>query len=148
MRLHSYLDNGAHNSTGVVDGFLILGDGDPVFDVAQLRTPVIKYMSEAEVGEGVLADDGMPSSSPYLRLWQAAGIARSDTWTGIHLPLRAAPPPPPAALEAGCANGTETPDRYLVGSAVVQLDRWVLGKEAAIQPPGGCLGRRRRSSRR
>jgi hypothetical protein len=161
-RLHTYVDT-IQNQTRVVDAFLILGNSNPVFNVDDLDTPVIQYMSESEI------NGTTPSTSPFLRLWHVVGAAHGNTFGydyyearaahdqtgvatfdeqrsgdygqegGIHLQLRSLPPPDPATIAAGCANGSELPDRYVISMAAWQLNRWIRKNIPAIQPPLATL---------
>ena len=86
--LHNYVD-AVQNQARVVDGFLIRGDGNPVFALGQLAVPVFQYMSETEVaGFTGLADPSgapPPADSRYYHLWQVAGAAHQDNWENTYL---------------------------------------------------------------
>ena len=145
-RLHTYV-NQVQNKTQVADGFFLTGQRNPVFDVENLRTPVIAYMSDAEMTSIA------PLPSPWLRVWHVAGTAHNGTWYAHYLadeiardygvgrggafdesrsgdygqelnPLLAPPGVIPAA--AGCPNpnGSLMPDRYAISAALHHLDRW------------------------
>ena len=145
-RLHTFV-NRVQNQTQVIDGFFLSGQGNPVFDVAHLDTPVIAYMSDAEISSAV------PEPSPWLRVWHVAGTAHNGTWYAHYLadeiardygvdqggvfdetrsgeygqelnPLMA--PPGLIPSTAGCPNqnGAEMPDRYAISAALHHLDRW------------------------
>jgi hypothetical protein len=157
-RLHTYVDL-VQNRTKVVDGFFLSGQGNPVFDVANLHVPVIAYMSDAEMSNKV------PIPSPWLRVWHVAGTAHNGTWYAHYLadearrdfgvddqnvtfdetrsgeygqelnPLMA--PPGVLPSTAGCPNpnGAEMPDRYAISVAFHDLDRWTRDAEFGSKVP-------------
>jgi hypothetical protein len=145
-RLHTYV-NKVQNRTQVVDAFFLTGQGNPVFDVAALRTPVIAYMSDAEMSPRV------PAPSPWLRVWHVAGTAHNGTWYAHYLadeiardygvgqggvfdearsgeygqelnPFMAPPGVLPSTLGCPNPNGSEMPDRYAISAALHHLSRW------------------------
>lgn len=85
--LHTYV-NLVQNQANVIDGFLIRGDGNPVFDFSQLKVPVFQYMSETEVN-GVTAGDNSSHApdapdSRFYTLWQVAGPAHQDNFENTY----------------------------------------------------------------
>jgi hypothetical protein len=160
-RLRTYV-NEVQNRTGVVDGFFLSGQGNPVFDVDNLRVPVIAYMSDAEISNRV------PDPSPWLRVWHVAGTAHNGTWYAHYLadevrrdyiggdqnvtfdetrsgeygqeltPFMAPPGVLPSTLGCPNPNGAEMPDRYAISMAFHHLDQWArapgYGKDVP-QPP-------------
>jgi hypothetical protein len=145
-RLHTYV-NQVQNRTQVVDAFFLTGQGNPVFDVDTLRTPVIAYMSDAEMSPRV------PVPSPWLRVWHVAGTAHNGTWYAHYLadeiardygagqggafdesrsgeygqelnPFMAPPGVVPSVLGCPNPNGSEMPDRYAISAALHHLSRW------------------------
>jgi hypothetical protein len=158
-QLHSYLTTGFQNNTNLVDAFLIRGDGNLTYDVANLHTPVIVWRSDLE-----FTTANIPSSQ-YLRLWDLPSSPHGSTMdfndymaddiahdnTGVNSynpqaagnygqelvggPTSATPPPNQAQEEAGCSAGGENPVHYAMREAVLQLDQWVRTGTPAIQPP-------------
>ena len=146
-RLHTYVDK-VQNQTQVADGFFLSGQGDPVFDVANLHVPVIAYMSDAEISNRA------PVPSPWLRVWHVAGTAHNDRWYAHYLadeiahdyagspqpvafdpnrsgdygqelnPLAAPPGVIPTAAACPNPNADEMPDRYAISAGFHHLGRW------------------------
>lgn len=82
INLHLFVD-GVQSRAHLADGFLVRGDGTTNFDFGRLRTPVLQYQSEAEIGGpvGRLQNAGryVPPApdSMFYRLWQVAGATHT-----------------------------------------------------------------------
>ncbi len=63
--------------SNAIDGFLIHGGSSKVYEPGPVA-PVFHLLSEAE------ADPQPPSTSENYALWEVAGSAHSDLWTGYH----------------------------------------------------------------
>ncbi len=149
-RLHDFVES--RQGGGVIDGFLIHGEGAKTFDV-DLEVPVLHLLSDRE------ADPAPPSNDPNYSLWEVAATAHSDYFIGYQSVFgngpRVADQPAmdragyrdlmdaagnygqdPAPLQATCAvAGATMPMRYATSSAIVQLDRWVrTGEKPRVQP--------------
>jgi hypothetical protein len=139
-------------SAKAIDGFLIHGGGSKVFEPAP-AVPVIHLLSELE------ADTEEPNTTTNYRLWEIAGSAHSDFWTGYHqifgqgpytlahIPKREKADDDEMHVVAGnygeivhplhavcTAAGASFPMRYAVGAAIHHLNRWTSGK---TPPPSG-----------
>jgi hypothetical protein len=147
-----------------IDGFLIHGGSSKVYERPPV-VPVFHLLSELE------ADPQPPSTSTNYALWEVAGAAHSDFWTGYHQILGQGPYSQLHVAKREHANdermhriagnygetvhpmhgvcvaaGASFPMRYAVGAALHHLDRWV---SDGVRPPtaprfrfdGGALAR-------
>lgn len=149
-KLHDFVT--ARQGAGVIDGFLIHGEGATTFDV-DLQVPVLHLLSDRE------ADPAEPSNDPRYSLWEVAATGHSDYFIGYQSVfgngIRYADQPAldreqyddlidaagnygqdPAPLQATCTvAGATMPMHYAVSSALFQLDRWVrTGEKPRPQP--------------
>jgi hypothetical protein len=141
-RLSSYVRT-TQPRARAIDAFLIHGGGSKVF-ARPPTAPVLHLLSDLE------ADPEQPSTTTNYRLWEIAGAAHSDFWTGYHQEVGAAPrvllhaarSPASVAreidrvagnfggelhpMQAVCvAAGALFPTRYAVNAALHHLDAWV-----------------------
>ena len=149
-RLHDFVE--ARQGAGVIDGFLIHGEGAKTFGV-DLDVPVLHLLSDRE------ADPAPPSDDPRYSLWEVAGTAHSDYFIGTQQVQgsgrRVSDQPAldkkgyaalideagnygqvPAPLMTTCTvAGATMPMHYTTSSALFQLDRWVrTGTAPRTQP--------------
>lgn len=139
-RLHDFVSS--RQGAGVIDGFLIHGEGAKTFDV-ELEVPVLHLLSDRE------GDPAEPTGDPNYRLWEVAATGHSDYFIGYQSVFgngpRVADQPAadadgyreiidaagnygqvPAPLHATCTvAGATMPMHYATSSAIHQLDRWV-----------------------
>jgi hypothetical protein len=126
-----------------IDAFLIHGGGSKVF-AHPPEVPVLHLLSDLE------ADPEMPNTATNYRLWEIAGSAHSDFWTGYHQEVGSGPRTllhtrrrsaavareidrvagnygtDPHPMQAVCvAAGAQFPTRYAVDAALHHLDAWV-----------------------
>lgn len=151
IRLYSYVRQ-VQPKARVIDGFLIHGGGGKAYDPPP-AVPVVHLMSDLE------ASEEKPTTTKNYRLWEIAGAAHSDFWTGYHQvfgqgprSLLHAPKQPASAdeemhavagnygevvhpMDATCiVAGATFPTRYAVAAALHHLDRWAKGERP---PPAG-----------
>lgn len=149
-QLHDFVT--ARQGAGVIDGFLIHGEGAKTFDV-DLDVPVLHLLSDRE------ADPAPPGDDPNYSLWEVAATAHSDYFIGyqqVHGSGRRVADQPaldregyddlihaagnygqdPAPLQTTCTvAGATMPMHYATSSALFQLDRWVrTGERPRTQP--------------
>ncbi len=139
-KLHDFVSS--RQGAGVIDGFLIHGEGAKTFPVP-LEVPVLQLFSDRE------GDPAEPTDDPNYRLWEVAATAHSDYFIGyqqVHGSSRRVTDQPaadadgyrelieaagnygqvPAPLHATCTvAGATMPMHYATSSALHQLDRWV-----------------------
>jgi hypothetical protein len=150
-RLSTYVRE-VQPSAKAIDGFLIHGGGSRAF-AKPLTAKVLHLMSEAE------ASPEKRTTGTNYRLWEIAGSAHSDFWTGYHQVFGQGPytlahaPKAPSAddgemhevagnygeiahpLHGVCTvAGASFPMRYSVNAAISHLHRWTSGGAA---PPSG-----------
>jgi hypothetical protein len=161
-RLYDYV-NDDQADAAAIDGFLIHGGGEKVFD-APLTVPVLHLLADRE------ADPSPPTRDRSYRLWEVAGAGHSDYFIGVQQVLgqgpRVAGLPAmsragyrrvideagnygqvPAPLQNAClVAGVTMPNHYVVSTALHQLEIWVrTGRRPAVTPryefEGGELAR-------
>ena len=139
-KLHDFVSS--RQGAGVIDGFLIHGEGPKTFPV-KLEVPVLQLLSDRE------GDPTQPTDDPFYRLWEVAATGHSDYFIGYQSVfgngLRVADQPAvdragyrdlidaagnygqiPEPLQATCTvAGATMPMHYATSSAIHQLDRWV-----------------------
>jgi hypothetical protein len=151
-RLGTYVRE-VQRSAKAIDGFLIHGGSSKVFKPAP-GVPVFHLLSELE------ADTEKPNTTKNYALWEIAGAAHSDFWTGYHQVFGQGPytllhaskreranddrmhavagnyGEVPHPLHAVCTvAGASFPTRYAVKAAIHHLDRWVkTGKRPPTAP--------------
>ena len=149
-KLHDFVED--RQGAGVIDGFLIHGEGAKSFTV-DLAVPVLHLLSDRE------AEPVEPTDDPDYSLWEVAATAHSDYFIGYQSVfgngVRYADQPAltraefddlidaagnygqdPAPLQATCTvAGATMPMHYATSSAIFQLDRWVrTGEKPRTQP--------------
>lgn len=151
-RLYGYVTQ-AQRDADVIDGFLIHSGGGRHYDPAP-AVPVIQLFSEAEA-DADAPDRGIPN----YRGWEIAGAAHQNYWVGLHQVLGAGlralgdlqrPASADEDLHAITGNygeqltplslvcivaGTQYPMRYIVSTAIHDLDRWIRN---GTPPPEGA----------
>ena len=139
-RLHDFVST--RQGAGVIDGFLIHGEGEKTFPVP-LEVPALHLLSDRE------GDPAEPTDDPLYRLWEVAATAHSDYFIGYQSVFGNGPRvtdqpaadragyreiidaagnygQDPAPLQATCTvAGATMPMHYATSSAIHQLDRWV-----------------------
>lgn len=153
--LHKYV-NDIHPAAQVFDGFLVDADIAAGTSFPQLTAPVVHLQSEE-----ALTVESSTATENY-RLWQVPGAPHNDYWYGRIQSLYfarhdgaaqlspsekasaeqrfgdygAAPDVEQSVCTEAGGTGTRFPRRYVLGAAIVGLDRWVrTGDALPVAPP-------------